>query len=233
MLDPIVEPVPRPLTAIVFDLDGTLVNSHDLIARTVNRVLSQRRHPLVDPAVVHAMTGLPLVDIFRSVLPPAEVESALACVDTYRVIFDDEVLPAIEPIPGAVEAVEALATVAPLGVATGRLTSTAERMLARCRLAPYFGAVVGMDLVPRPKPFPDVLLEALRRMGGIEPSQVLVVGDSGADIAVARAAGARCCAVTWGTQPREALLAAELDWCIDRWQELAALVEHAWSVPTA
>jgi len=210
--------------AIVFDLDGTLIASHDLIAQTVNRVLASRGHPTVDAEAVHALTGLPLEAIFHAVLPAAEQESMLACVDAYRLTFDREVLPALAPIPGALEAVRSVATLAPLAVATGRLTVTAARMLERCDLAAYFGAVLGTDLVPRPKPAPDVLLLALERLGGIDPARVLVVGDSAADVAMARAAGAFACAVTWGAQSRPALLSAQPHWCIDRWDELAVIL---------
>ena len=216
--------MPLTLDAIVFDLDGTLIDSHDLIASTVNRVLDSRGHPVVDAAAVHALTGLPLETIFRNVLPAAAAESALACVDVYRDIFQRDVLPAVEPIRGAPEAVAALAGVAPLAVATGRLTDTAGLMLDRCGLADYFGAVLGADLVSRPKPAPDLLLLALERLGGPEPARTLVVGDSAADVAMARAAGAYACAVTWGAQARPALLSAEPHWCIDRWDELTALL---------
>ena len=210
--------------AIVFDLDGTLIDSPDLIVRTVNRVLAEQGHPPVDAEAVHAMTGLPLEVIFRGVLPAAAAESALACVDSYRLIFERDVLPAVEAIPGASAAVAACAARAPLAVATGRLTHTAERMLERCGMTPYFRAILGADLSPRPKPAPDLLLLALERLGEVDPTRVLVIGDSGADVAMAHAAGARACAVTWGAQSREALLGTEPDWCIDGWEELTAIL---------
>jgi len=210
--------------AIVFDLDGTLIASHDLIASTVNSVLVSRGHPVVDAGAVHALTGLPLEEIFRAVLPAAEHESALRCVDEYRRIFDRDVLPALEPIPGTRQMLATVVPLAPLAVATGRLTSTARLMLARSGLDGYFGVVLGADAVIRPKPYPDLLLEVLFRLGRIAPASVLVVGDSAADVAMARAAGARVCAVTWGAQTREALLETGPDWCVDCWEQLTALL---------
>ena len=218
--------MPFPFEAVVFDLDGTLVASQELIAQTVNRVLAGRGQPVVEAGAVHAMTGLPLETIFRAVLPAAEAESARACVDAYRLIFDRDVLPAIEPVDGTREVLASLAARTPLGVATGRMTVTAEQMVARCGLSPYFQTVLGADLAARPKPAPDLLHLVLERLGGVEPGRVLVVGDSGADVAMARAAGARVCAVTWGAQSREALLETEPHWCIDRWDELLALLER-------
>jgi phosphoglycolate phosphatase len=210
--------------AIVFDLDGTLVASHDLIAGTVNRVLAGRGHPTVDAGAVHALTGLPLEAIFRAVLPGAAQETALACVDEYRRIFDHDVLPALEPIAGAEELLRTVAPLAPLAVATGRLTRTARLMLERCGLERYFRVVLGADAAPRPKPYPDLLLAVLEQLGRVAPAAALVVGDSAADVAMARAAGARVCAVTWGAQPRAALLASEPDWCVDSWPEVRAVM---------
>ena len=217
---------PPRFEALVFDLDGTLLASHDLVARTINRVLDARGHPTVDPQRVHAMTGLPLEDIFTAVLPAAAAEETLTCVDEYRERFQHEVLPVVEAIPGAAEALGRIrATGAwPLGVATGRLTDTAEEMLDRCGLRRHFQVVLGADAAPRPKPYPDLLLEVLGRLGSIDPTQVLVVGDSAADVAMALAAGAPACAVTWGAQEAENLLRSEPTWCVDTWDELLGLL---------
>lgn len=216
---------PGPLQAIVFDLDGTLLDSHELVARTVNRVLEARGYPVVQAQRVHAMTGLPIEHIFREVIPAAEAEQALTCVDEYRALFDRDVLPAVSPIPGAPAAVDAVATLGlPLGVATGRLTHTAHEMLRRCGLLRHFPVVLGHDSVARPKPYPDLLLEVLRRLGGPAPAATLVVGDSAADVAMAKAAGAPVCAVTWGAQTGQQLRAVSPDWCVDTWDELLALL---------
>lgn len=209
---------PDDLAAVVFDLDGTLANSHTLIARTVNRVLAERGYPSVEPSRVHAMTGLPLLEIFEAMLPPAAREEAPGCVVRYRERFDAEVLPDLRPIDGARETVLWTATLGPpLAVATGRLTSTARTMLHSFGLLDQFRVVLGVDGVPRPKPYPDLLLAVLRLLGGLPAASVLVVGDATADVQMAHEAGAAVCAVTWGAQPREMLERAEPEWCVDSW----------------
>lgn len=213
-----------PFAAIVFDLDGTLLASHDLIAQTVNRVLAGRGHQPVEAQSVHALTGRPIEAIFGALLPAPFADRLPEYVLAYRELFDREVLPVVEPIPGAREALAAIAGRAPLAVATGRWTSTAQLMLQRCRLDHHFEAILGSDLVEQPKPAPDLLLLTLERLGGIDPTHVLVVGDSGADVGMAQAAGAHACAVTWGAQPRESLLRTEPRWCVDRWSELLDLL---------
>ena len=215
----------RAWDALVFDLDGTLADSRDAIAQTVNRVLLRRGYPSVDPHVVHHMIGLELEHVFREVLPPDQVDQTDSCVAEYREVFDLEVLPILMPIPGAVEAVQAVGGRFPLGVATGRLTRTARQMLTRFGIHHHFEAIVGVDRVPRPKPFPDVLLAALEGMRVPASERVLVIGDADADVIMAKAAGTRVVGVTWGAQSRQELLAAQPDWCVDAWADVLALVD--------
>jgi phosphoglycolate phosphatase-like HAD superfamily hydrolase len=213
------------LKAIVWDLDGTILDSHDAVARTVNRVLQARGHPEAEARQVHAMTGLPIEAIFEAVLPAAELEHTLAYVDEYRVIFRAEVIPTVQPIPGAREAFAEFATLGlPMGVATGRLTDQAEAMLATTKLRHHFQVVSGWDVVTRPKPYPDLLLSVMAALGHIPPEGAVVVGDSAADIAMAHAGGVMVCAVTWGAQTRDQLLEAQPQWCVDTWAELSDLL---------
>ncbi len=216
---------PGRFEAIVFDLDGTVIDSPRLIVQTVQRVVERRALPAVDATAVHALMGLPLDEVFQAVLGPAARYLVPQCVDEYRLLFDAEVLPVIRPIEGAAEALAVAARQGvPLGIATGRRTDTAVAMLERCALAHHFVAVLGTDRVERPKPHPDVLLRLLEGMGGIRAARTLVVGDSTHDVAMARAAGAAACAVTWGAQARVRLASAAPDWCVDRWDELLALL---------
>ncbi|MBI2756495.1 MAG: HAD-IA family hydrolase [Chloroflexi bacterium] len=219
-------PISRPFAALVFDLDGTVLATHDLIAATINRVLVQRGFPVAEVAAVGAMSGLPLETIFETVLPPAAVEQALGCIADYRALFDRDVIPAVLPIEGAPEALRAIAATKrwPLAIATGRLGTTARQMLGHTGLLHFFTAVVGIDVVPRPKPYPDVLFRALDDLGGLPATDVLMIGDTAADVAVARSAGAPVCAVTWGAQEREPLLRSSPDWCVDTWDELLDLL---------
>lgn len=222
-----------PFSALVFDLDGTILRSHELIARTINLVLEGRGHSPVEAARVMKMSGLPLELIFETVLPAAQAEQATACVDEYRTIFDRDVVPSVAPIPGAPEAIVRIADSRrwPLAIATGRLSTTARAMLRTTGLEGYFASVVGIDLVPRPKPYPDVLVRALEELGGVPAQRALMIGDTTADIAVSRSAGVPVCAVTWGAQTRGELQEARPDWCVDTWAELLILLDV--SVPAA
>jgi 2-phosphoglycolate phosphatase len=211
-------------SALVFDLDGTLVDSQPLIAATVNRVISARGYPAVEPLAIYALVGLPLEDVYRAVLPPHAEDEVLACCADHRALFQAEMVPLTRPMAGARETIETLARGSwRMGVATNRLTSTAVAMLETCGMAMHFETIGGVDLVERPKPYPDLLLHTVEQLR-ISPEDVLVVGDSGADIAMALAAGATVCAVTWGAQPRETLLELQPTFCIDSWSELLELL---------
>lgn len=213
--------------ALVFDLDGTVLRSHELIAQTVNLVLGRQGHPSVDPGQVMALSGLPLETIFEAVLPAAAAEQALACCTDYRTIFERDVVPTVQPIPGAPEALARIAATGrwSLAIATGRYSTTARAMLRVTGLEHHFQGIAGIDLVARPKPYPDVLFRALDDLGGLPATEVLVIGDTAADVAMSLAAGARVCAVTWGAQPRDRLLEAQPHWCVDTWDDLLALLD--------
>ncbi len=218
---------PAPFEAIVFDLDGTLLATQDLITATVDRVLEAQGHPPVAAELVYAMIGLPLEAMFERFLPPESVDLVPESVILYRAIFDTEVVPAVQAFPGTAELLASVAGSGtwPLGVATGRRTETAIEMLTRTGLVQHFASILGTDLVSRPKPHPDVLLTVLRRMGGFNAERTLVVGDSVHDITMARAAGAAVCAVTWGAESAATLQSAWPDWCIDTWPELLGLLQ--------
>ena len=217
-----------PFAALVFDLDGTLVDSQALIATTINRVVTGRGHPPADETALHAMVGMPLEDVYLAILPAEAQDELAGCVEDHRVLFHEEMVPLIQPMPGAPDAVATLSRAGwRMAVATNRLTSTACAMLRTCGMAPHFAAICGVDLVERPKPYPDLLLHTLQQLGGIAPADVLMIGDSGADVAMALAAGAQVCAVTWGAQSRANLLELEPTWCVDTWQGLLELLQRA------
>jgi pyrophosphatase PpaX len=97
-----------------------------------------------------------------------------------------------------------------LGVVTSKLGSGARAELEAAKLVQYAGTVVGAEDVTHPKPSPEPLQLALERLGK-EPRSAMMVGDTSADILGAKAAGVVGVAALWGTQDREALLAAGPD----------------------
>jgi phosphoglycolate phosphatase len=197
------------LQAIIFDLDGTLVDTPAAIVATARAAVHPRD---VDEALIRACIGLPLEVALARALGLADAQSVevARAVDRYRVIWRTSVSPRLPELvfPGVADGLAALrAHGLRLGIATGKAQAGAERTVLEAGLQAHLDVVAGHDRAPRPKPHPDLALLVLRELGA-SPGEAMLVGDSALDIAMAQAAGIRSIAVTYGAQSETELLAA-------------------------
>ena len=179
-----------PWSLVLFDLDGTLVDSAADIAEAVNRTLEELGHPRQPEATVRAWIGLGTHVLLDSALRHAGSSADVAAVmPRLMVHYEDCLLLNARLYPGTVEALEALADA---GVAMSMATNKPERMarvLAEAMgIARFFAHVVGGDTLAERKPSATPLLH-LAAMHGIDAADALMVGDSEADAAAAHAAG--------------------------------------------
>jgi pyrophosphatase PpaX len=186
----------------LFDLDGTLLDSVELILASYRHTALAHRGEAPDDAVWLAGLGTPLRTQLRHLSDdPAEIE---AMADTYRehnLANHDRM---VRPYDGVVEAVRELALRGTLGLVTSKLRHGALRGLRVLGVEDVFATVIGADDVDRHKPDPAPVLAAVERLGA-DPATTVFVGDSPHDMAAGRAAGVRTAAVLWGPFPREAL----------------------------
>jgi phosphoglycolate phosphatase len=200
--------------AVLFDLDGTLVDSYLGIAATVDAVLERSGHPPCDRVALRALIGAPLEGIFTTLVPGLNATAVSGYVAAYLELFPRLGVPA-SPLFSGMEATLGACRDAGLrlAVVTSKRHLVAQEVLAACGAGPYFEAVVGADDCPRPKPDPGPALLALERLGlplpaGQRGGRVSVVGDTEFDLGMARAAGCRPIGVGWGYRPPEVLRAA-------------------------
>lgn len=179
--------------AILFDLDGTLIDSAPDIAAAANALIAEHgRTPLSVPAV-RDMIGdgiRKLVErAFTASGAPIEGEELDRAFHRMMDIYGDHLTILTRPNSGALEMVQAYAKArVKIGVVTNKPQPFTERILAHYGFAPFVNTAVGGEAGFAKKPAPDMLLEACRRLG-VAPKQTLMVGDSIADVASARAAG--------------------------------------------
>lgn len=202
--------MPAPVRSVLFDLDGTLLDSIELILGGY-REMMRVHHGAVPPDEVWLRgIGTPLR---RQIAELADDEAqAEAMRLTYRDynIAHHEALAG--PYPGICEVVEALhAAGVGLAVVTSKRRVGAFRGLDRLGLTERFGAVVGADDVSHPKPHPRPVLQALELLDA-DPETAVFIGDSTHDMESGRAAGVRTGAVLWGPFSRTALAAHEPTW---------------------
>jgi phosphoglycolate phosphatase len=174
---------------VVFDLDGTLVDSAPDIRAAVNRMLEgEGLEPLDLPTVVSFIGhGLPrLVARVMAARGVDESEHARLTQVT-KAAYDAAPAVLTLPYPGVPEMLEALAAAGhPLGICTNKPEDSARALLADMGLARWFGSVVGGDRLARPKPDPAMLWASIAELGG---GAAVFVGDSEVDAATAHAAG--------------------------------------------
>ncbi|MFT3916160.1 MAG: HAD-IA family hydrolase [Anaeromyxobacteraceae bacterium] len=203
----------RAPIAILFDLDGTLVDTIPFILASVRHAFEGYGRCPTDAEWI-AGIGTPLRDQLTGFArDPSDVDRLF---DRYRAFWVAEHDARTRAFPGAVEVVTGFAAAGhPLGIVTAKLEAGALRTLRHVGLLPHLGAVVGADSAPRAKPFPDPVLVALARLERA-PAEAVLVGDSVHDLEAARAAGVFSIAATWGACTRETLATARPDaWADD------------------
>jgi phosphoglycolate phosphatase len=187
---------------VLFDFDGTLADSYDAIAASVNHVRVMHRLPPLPEPQVRCFVGRGPEHLIKHTVPGVEVDAALAM---YREHHPSVMFAMTRLLPGAREAVEALHRAkVRLGVCSNKPAFFTRRLLDALGVGEFMQVVVGPENVPLPKPAPDMLRFALAQLE-VEPSAALYVGDMGVDIECARAAGLTVWVVPTGCEHRETL----------------------------
>lgn len=190
--------------AVLFDLDGTLIDSIPFLIDCFRRTTRAMLGIDIDAGAVSPMVGMALRDMFHMVAPGITEERATECVQAYRQAYVPVAREHSPLFPGVREVLDELsARGARLAIVTGKSRRGAERILPEDVLE-RFGVVIGADFGGPGKPAPDSALAAARLLG-IEVTAAVVVGDSHLDAAMARAAGMRMVGVATGTTAFDSL----------------------------
>ena len=190
--------------AILFDLDGTLIDTRELILESYRRAFIDVVGVLVSDEDVLSLIGIPLDDQAK-ILAPGHEEELIEAYRQYNLDLHEELIGYYE---GTREMLDELkAERRRLAVVTSKRNEPALEGLKSFDLQDYFEFVCGMEETKKHKPDPEPLLVAAQRMG-LAPSDCIYVGDSTFDIQAALAAGMIPIAVLWGIFSRDQLRAA-------------------------
>lgn len=203
---------------VVFDLDGTLVDSAPDLAEALNRVLAEKALPPVTPASVRGMVGEGAARMiargFAAAGRPVGDPPPDALRRSFLAHYAECLADSTRPFPGAEEALRRLdAEGRRLAVCTNKPEDMSRALLETLGLARWFRAVLGGDSLPVRKPDPRHLIAAVRAAGG-DPRDAAMVGDSLPDAEAAHGAGAAAVIVTFGytrIPPRELPADAHID----------------------
>jgi phosphoglycolate phosphatase len=212
---------PNPLTAVLFDLDGTLIDSFPAIAASVNHVRSLYHLPPLSVAEVTRHVGRgPGYLLARTV----GQGNPSANVAAYRQHHPSVLREGTRLMPGAKETLFALKQRGlKLGVCSNKPVVYMRQLIVYLGVADVLDVVLGPEDVARNKPAPDMLLTAMARLG-VKPAEVLYVGDMTVDIQTARAARVCVWVVATGSDTPEALDAAHPDRRLESLSELVPLL---------
>jgi phosphoglycolate phosphatase len=189
---------------VVFDWDGTIIDSASAIAQCIRDAAADLGLPVPTHEQASHVIGLGLHDALRGAVPDLPAERVSEFVARYRVHFlrSEDSMGLFE---GMRELLHSLHEQRILGIATGKSRRGLDRALDATGLRPYFRASRCADET-HPKPHPAMLLELMDQLGAGR-EQVLMIGDTSHDLEMARAAGVDSVAVTYGAHPEPGLRA--------------------------
>jgi phosphoglycolate phosphatase-like HAD superfamily hydrolase len=216
------------LSTILFDLDGTLVDSRQDIAVAFQHAWQTVIDGVApNTAAIAQHIGKPLEEMLTAlggVLSPPRLRTFL---NVYRCSCARQDACFTQPYPGVIASLTALSRFM-LGIVTTKESGQAKMVLRRLALTSFFAHIQGGTHGLRLKPAPDPILAALAALHSA-PAHALLVGDTPADVLAGKAAGTRTCAVTYGFGTRETLLSCAPDYLIDSFGELVDLVRKSGS----
>jgi phosphoglycolate phosphatase len=207
---------------IVFDLDGTLIDSLGDIADALNRVLAELGLPARSDTEVVGMIGNGVIELVRRGLGPGGERHLDDAVRRYRACYTERPLGRTGLYLGVKETLAALGHVQK-AVATNKPGAVSRLILDKLGVADHFIAVLGEDDVGQKKPDP-LIVDLLRGKAGAARSRTLYVGDSLVDAATANAARVDLCLVTYGYADPQTIRAAPAKLHVDRFADLARLL---------
>lgn len=206
--------------AVLFDLDGTLIDGYDAIVASVNHLRAHRGLEPLCAAEVRASVGNGVFRLLEITCPVGDLQDNHAFFMDHHVSAIREGTRALDDVPTVLATLQSRGF--RLGVCSNKPVMLTRRILANLGLLEAMDVVLGPESVPRRKPAPDMLLAASERLG-LPTARVLYVGDMAIDIEAARAAGVAVWVVSTGSHSKDVLKAAGPDRLMDRFTDLLEL----------
>ncbi|CAM3774009.1 pyrophosphatase PpaX [Cohnella lubricantis] len=192
----------REITTVLFDLDGTIIDTNELIIESFLHALQGIVPDTFSREDIIPKMGLTLKQQFQIFSGREEVDDLMKIYRAYNLSKHDEM---VSLFPGVAEAIPQLrAQGMKLGVVTTKMRDSTERALRLLGVYDAMDVIVTLDDVEHAKPHPEPVLKAIRALGS-EPAATLMIGDSTADIESAIRAGAVPIGVAWSLKGEEVL----------------------------
>jgi pyrophosphatase PpaX len=186
-------------SVVLFDLDGTLINTNSLILASFMHTLNQHCPGKYTRDDVLKIMGEPLLDQMRR-FDPGQAEAMVKTYHAYNIKHHDEYAEAFPHVREVLQALDQAGVV--MGVVSNKRRVVVERGLDLFQLTPFMKTIVCIGDTPEAKPAPDMIFLALEQLKAV-PEEALMVGDSRYDLMAARRAGVDAAAVGWSLHAKE------------------------------
>lgn len=218
----------RPVNAVLFDLDGTLLHTAPDITAAVNQMLASRNLPNLPEALVTNLIGRGSPVLIERVFNVLEVSvtpgERLDALQVFQECYEDIVGTRARPYPGVIDALERLRDMdLKLAVVTNKYHRFALRLLRQFHMSSMFDLVIGGDTLEVRKPNPLPILHACDSLG-VPVSQSLYIGDSPIDVEAAKSAGVPVFCVPYGYREGQPVSTLACDGFIDTLADISYLI---------
>lgn len=212
----------RPFRLLAYDFDGTLVDTKEDIALSVNLALEELGLPARSREEIFSFVGHGVLNLMKKAVGESGGVEAEHAVDVFRKHYRVHVLDTTLFYPNCIEVLEHFHSRIQ-AIVSNKPVEFVESILEGLEQRHHFASVYGGDSVANKKPDPE-MVQHLLQVHAIPPEQALVIGDSPQDIEAGKRAGTATCGVTWGLRPLEDVKAAAPDYLIDNMADLKNLV---------
>lgn len=207
------------IRTVLFDLDGTILDSNELIHASFDYTLKQYNHSFTREEIMR-FNGPPLIESFSKI----DSERAEMMVKTYiehnHTIHNDYV----KLFPQVIETIESLQdNDIKIGIVTAKVRASVDLGLALTGLDRYFETIITVDDVTHPKPHPESVIKAMKELNG-KPDSTLMVGDNYHDIQSGQNAGVKTAGVAWSLKGKDFLASYHPTYMLEDMRDLLKIV---------
>jgi pyrophosphatase PpaX len=209
------------ITTVLFDLDGTLIDTNELIISSFLHTLEHYYPTQYKREDVLAFIGPSLRETFEA-MDPENFEDMIVTYRKYNLAHHDEI---VTIFPTVLKTVQALKEKGyKVGIVTTKLSDTVMKGLKLTKLDTFFDVIVALDHVEKAKPDPEPIFKALKQLES-QPEEAIMVGDNYHDILAGKNAGTKTVGVSWSIKGREHLEQFNPDYIIEEMYDLLKILE--------
>jgi len=210
----------KTITTLLFDLDGTLINTNELIIASFLHVLEEHYPGKYKREDVYPFMGPTLHDSFRTV-DSERVEELVQEYRAFNVANHDEL---VTEFPRVYETIKVLKEKGhKLGIVTTKREDVALMGLKLAKLDAFFDVVIALEHVTKAKPDPEPIFKALEQLHAV-PEEAMMVGDNHSDILSGKNAGTKTAGVAWSIKGRDYIAECQPDYILEHMEEMLTIL---------